>query len=94
MCVNYRRVRYKQVCIKCLLLTYTLCMLYLVMFVLLSLLLLLVRDHSQCSGALVLNTWGFSDATSDAWKVLLDTNDPISAVESGCARCEVIRKCI
>lgn len=37
---------------------------------------------------LVLNTWGFTNATTRAWQVLKSTGNVLDAVEAGCATCE------
>jgi len=40
---------------------------------------------------LVINTWGFSEATQLAWKKLQDGGSVLDAVEVGCTRCEELQ---
>lgn len=40
---------------------------------------------------LVINTWGFLNATKSAWKTLKSSNDPLLTVENGCSTCEFER---
>nr|XP_057916439.1 N(4)-(beta-N-acetylglucosaminyl)-L-asparaginase [Doryrhamphus excisus] len=43
----------------------------------------------QASLPLVMNTWGFKNATAAAWSVLQSGGSALDAVESGCTRCQV-----
>ncbi|CAK8671805.1 unnamed protein product [Clavelina lepadiformis] len=38
---------------------------------------------------LVINTWPWPKATDAAWKELVATSSPISAIEKGCTQCEI-----
>ncbi|XP_054648556.1 N(4)-(beta-N-acetylglucosaminyl)-L-asparaginase isoform X2 [Dunckerocampus dactyliophorus] len=42
----------------------------------------------QASLPLVINTWGFKNATAAAWAVLQSGGSALDAVEKGCARCQ------
>lgn len=46
-------------------------------------------DLGLCSIPLVINTWGFSNATVKAWELLVSGESAIDAVAEGCAVCEV-----
>lgn len=43
---------------------------------------------TQAPSSLVINTWGFVNATANAWKTLKSSDNPLLAVEKGCSTCE------
>ncbi|KAI4463477.1 l-asparaginase [Holotrichia oblita] len=55
--------------------------------ILLILLLTLFINYCYCN-RLVINTWGFTGATEEAWNTLVKTNDAIDTLEAGCSYCE------
>lgn len=40
---------------------------------------------------IVINTWNFTEANSEGWKVLLDGGTALDAVEAGCTLCEELQ---
>ncbi|XP_061747525.1 N(4)-(beta-N-acetylglucosaminyl)-L-asparaginase [Nerophis ophidion] len=49
---------------------------------------LLLQTCGHASLPLVINTWGFNNATIAAWAVLQSGGSALDAVEKGCARCQ------
>eukprot|EP00794_Sanderia_malayensis_P005436 gene5436-6115_t len=40
---------------------------------------------------LVINTWPFTNATKEAWKIITSNQSALDAVEKGCSTCEIER---
>ena len=46
---------------------------------------------SQFNYPIVVNTWPFVNATAKAWETLIESDDPIETIVSGCSACEQLR---
>jgi len=49
------------------------------------------KKQSRVQFPIVVNTWGFVNATAVAWESLSKHDDPVQAVVDGCSRCEELR---
>jgi N4-(beta-N-acetylglucosaminyl)-L-asparaginase len=49
------------------------------------------KERSSFNYPIVINTWPFTNATAQAWKTLIKTDDPLLAIEAGCSECEEAR---
>lgn len=47
-----------------------------------------VRAQQAPVDPVVINTWGFTEATQVAWEVLEGNGSALDAVEQGCSKCE------